>query len=473
MINKSKIKEIMPALNPEKRIGSFNEVETGFTDESAFKEASRCLGCKARPCVSGCPVGVDIPEFIKCVVNRDLKSSYEIILKNNSFPAICGRVCPQEKQCEAKCVRGKTGEPVAIGRLERYVSDKHMEAEPKNFTENKNSANISHPLKHKIAVVGSGPSGLTCAAELLKFGFEVTVFEALHALGGVLAYGIPEFRLPKKILNYELRKLKENGAKIITNVIIGKSFSIDELFSSGFDAVYIASGAGLPRFMNIPGEGLAGVFAANEFLTRVNLMKAHEEKYDTPIIKPKHVVVVGGGNVAMDAARCAQRLGPEKVTVIYRRTENEMPARKDEILHAKEEKIEFLFLSNPVEFIGENGKVAGVRYNKMKLGSADNSGRKSVILESDEIFEINADAVIVAIGNGSNTLIRDSAPGIEFDGKGRIAVEPETTKTSAPYIYAGGDVVTGAATVILAMGAGKKAARQIKSDLEAKHLLGG
>ncbi len=468
MINKNKFKETMPVLNPEERINNFDEVETGFTDESAFKEASRCLGCKARPCVSGCPVGVDIPEFIKYVASKNLKSSYEIIIKNNFFPAICGRVCPQEKQCEAACIRGKAGEPVAIGRLERYVADKNMRHESKIIYENENSANISHPFKHKIAIVGSGPSGLACAAELLKFGFDVTIFEALHAPGGVLAYGIPEFRLPKKILNYELEKLKENGAKIITDIIIGKSLSVDELFSSGFSAVYIASGAGLPRFMNISGEGLCGVYSANEFLTRINLMKAHEDEYDTPILKPKHVVVIGGGNVAMDAARCAKRMSPEKVTVIYRRTENEMPARKDEILHAKEEGIEFLFLSNLIEFFGEKGRVTGVKYMKMKLSFADDSGRKSVIPQSDEIFEVKADAVIVAVGNDSNTLIREDASSIEFDSKGRIAADPETTKTSRPYVYAGGDIVTGAATVILAMGAGKKAARQISIDLTSK-----
>lgn len=468
MINKSKFKEPMPALTPQERVKNFSEVETGLTDESALKEAFRCFNCKNRPCVSGCPVGVDISEFIKCITEQDLKSSYEIITKNNSFPAMCGRVCPQEKQCEAKCIRGKTGEPVAIGRLERYVADKNMETESINSCESKISTNISHTPKHKIAVVGSGPSGLTCAAELLKFGFDVTVFEALHTAGGVLAYGIPEFRLPKKILNYELKKLKENGAKIITDAVIGKCLSVDELFSSGFSAIYIASGAGLPRFMNIKGEGLAGVFAANEFLTRINLMKAHLEEYDTPILKPKNVVVVGGGNVAMDAARCAKRLNPEKVTVIYRRTEDEMPARKDEIIHAKEEGVEFLFLSNPVEFAGENGKVTGVRYNKMKISSHDNSGKKSVIPESNKIFEIKADAVIVAIGNSSNALIRECAPGIEFNSHGRIVTNPETTMTSRPYIYAGGDIVTGAATVILAMGTGKRAARQIRSDLEAK-----
>ncbi len=467
MINKNNFKETMPALTPEERIKNFNEVETGLTDESALKEACRCLGCKARPCVSGCPVGIDIPEFIKHIVNKDLKSSYEVILKNNFFPAICGRVCPQEKQCEARCVRGKTGEPVAIGRLERYAADKNMESEPKIKRENKNPANILPSCKHKIAIVGSGPSGLTCAAELLKLGFDVTVFEALHIPGGVLAYGIPEFRLPKKILNYELEKLKKSGAKIITNMVIGKSLSIDELFSLGYSAVYIASGAGLPKFMNIPGEGLSGVYSANEFLTRINLMKAHEENYDTPIVKSKNVIVIGGGNVAMDAARCAKRLGSDKVTVVYRRTENEMPARKDEILHTKEEGIEFLFLSSPAEFLGGNGKVKGVGYIKMKLSDADNFGRKSVTAQSDKVFEIKADTVIVAIGNDPNNLIKDSAPGIEFDSKGRIIADVETTKTSRPFVYAGGDTVTGAATVILAMGAGKRAAQQINSDLKS------
>ncbi len=459
MINNSKIKEIMPTQNPKERSKHFNEVELGFSDEFALKEAKRCLNCKARPCVKGCPVGVQIPDFIKSICDNDFIGAYNLIVKDNSFPAICGRVCPQEKQCEAMCVRGKMGEPVSIGRLERFVADKFIKSGLKSkVLENKKTG-------HKVAVIGSGPSGLACASELSNFGHEVTIFEALHEVGGVLTYGIPEFRLPRNILNYEIENLKNKGVKIVTDTVAGKSFSIGDLFKEGYKAVYIASGAGLPKFMNIPGEGMPGVYSANEFLTRINLMKAYKEDYDTPIIKPKNVVVVGGGNVAMDAARCAVRLGAEKVTVMYRRTEDEMPARKDEIHHAKEEGIEFLLLSNPIKYFGDGAKVEGVEYIKMKPGEVDSSGRRSVVPINEETYKMEADTVIVAIGNASNPIIKNSCPEIEFDERGRIKVDPETLETSYKSVYAGGDIVTGAATVILAMGAGKKAAYSINKRL--------
>lgn len=458
MINKSKLKEKMPMASAEIRIKNFEEVELGYSEEDAINEASRCLNCKNKPCVSGCPVNVKIPDFIKNIKEKDFSKSYEIICEDNSFPAICGRVCPQEKQCEKKCIRGKSGEPVAIGRLERFVADYNIDEKYENL-------NINQINSHKIAVIGCGPSGLACASELLKFGCDVTIFEALHEPGGVLSYGIPEFRLPRNILKKEIDKLVKNGFKIEKNIIIGKSLSIQNLFENGFKAVYISTGAGLPRFMNIPGEGLSGVYCANEFLTRINLMKSYKEEYDTPIVKPKKVLVIGGGNVAMDAARCARRLGNPEVTIMYRRTEDEMPARKDEITHAKEEGVKFLFLSNPVEFFGENGKACGAKYNKMQLSEEDNTGRRSVIPISDEKFDIFADTIIVAIGNDSNKMIKEASRDIKFDDRGRIIADPETLRTTQPFVYAGGDIVTGAATVILAMGAGKKAAKQIMHDI--------
>lgn len=458
MINKSKTKEKMPTVSAEIRIKNFEEVELGYSEESAVNEASRCLGCKNKPCVSGCPVNVKIPDFIKNIREKNFSKSYEIICEDNSFPAICGRVCPQEKQCEKKCIRGKSGEPVAIGRLERFVADYNISKKYENL-------NINSINSHKIAVIGCGPSGLACASELLKFGYDVTIFEALHEPGGVLSYGIPEFRLPRNILKKEIDKLIKNGLKIKKNIIIGKSLSIQDLFENGFKAVYISTGAGLPRFMNIPGEGLSGVYCANEFLTRINLMKSYKEEYDTPIVTPQKVLVIGGGNVAMDAARCARRMGNPEVTVMYRRTENEMPARKDEIMHAKEEGIKFLFLSNPVEFVGEKGRVTGAKYNKMKLSEEDNTGRKSVIPISDEKFDVLADTIIVAIGNDSNKMIKEASDDIKFDNRGRIITEPNTLRTTQRFVYAGGDIVTGAATVILAMGAGKKAAKQIMHDI--------
>ncbi len=461
MINKSKEKEPMPVQSPEKRIKNFDEVELGYTDEIALKEAQRCLNCKNKPCVAGCPVGVKISEFISQICKGDYKSAYEIISQNNSFPAVCGRVCPQEKQCEAVCMRGKMGEPVAIGRLERFVADKSF-----SCNKFKNKYNNTPVQKHKIAVVGSGPAGLTCASELSKKGFDVTIFEALHCIGGVLSYGIPQFRLPRKILDKEIQSLKENGVKIITDAVIGKSLSIDKIFEKGYSAVYISTGAGLPKFMGIKGESLSGIYSANEFLTRINLMKAHDDKYDTPLTNIKNVIVVGGGNVAMDAARCAIRVGAESVTVMYRRSEAEMPARLDEINHAKEEGIKFSFLSNPVEFYGEDGRVLGAKYLKMKFSEEDDTGRRSVVPVSDEKFDMKADTVIVAIGNGANSLITDSTEGLECDSRGRIVIKKGETRTSKKGVYAGGDIVTGAATVILAMGAGKKAAEEIAEDLQ-------
>lgn len=475
MFNKSKVKEIMPMLLPEIRIKNFCEVELGLNDKSALLEAERCLNCKNSPCVKGCPVGVEIPKFIKFIKNGDIDSAYETILKNNIFPAVCGRVCPQEKQCESMCVRGKTGEPVAIGSLERYCADKSLnyECRDKNKAKEQKTKCISEAKVHKIAVVGSGPSGLTCASELAELGCEVTVFEALHTSGGVLAYGIPEFRLPRKVLNRELENLKDKGVDIVNNVVVGKSISINSLFEEGYSAVYISSGAGLPKFMNIPGEGLSGIYCANEFLTRVNLMHAQEEKYDTPIVPPKNVIIVGGGNVAMDAARVAKRLGAEKVTVMYRRTETEMPARKAEIFHAKEEGIEFLFLSNPIRFLGENGKLTKVECIKMRTAQEDSSGRKSVVPIEGSEFNISVDTAVIAVGNSPNTIIKSTESGLDFDSRGRITVNSDTMQTSRKFVYAGGDAVTGAATVILAMGAGKKAAHRIFHDLNNAELEDG
>lgn len=467
MFNKSKIKEIMPMLLPEIRVKNFCEVELGLNDKSALLESERCLNCKNPPCVKGCPVGVEIPKFIQFIKNGDTNSAYKTILKDNIFPAVCGRVCPQEKQCESLCVRGKTGEPVAIGSLERYCADKSLnyECSDEDKVKNKKTKCISEINAHKIAVVGSGPSGLTCASELAELGCEVTVFEALHTPGGVLAYGIPEFRLPRKVLDRELENLKNKGVNIVNNVVVGKSISINSLFEEGYSAIYISSGAGLPKFMNIPGEGLSGIYCANEFLTRVNLMHAQKENYDTPIVPPQNAIIVGGGNVAMDAARVAKRLGAKKVTVVYRRTENEMPARKAEISHAKEEGIEFLFLSNPKRFLGENGKLTEVECIKMQIDKEDSSGRKSVIPIEGSEFRIPVDMAVIAVGNSPNTIIKNSESGLDFDSRGRIIIDSDTMQTSRKFIYAGGDAVTGAATVILAMGAGKKAAHRIVYDL--------
>lgn len=461
MINKSKEKEIMSTQKPSERIKNFDEVEYGYSEESAVKEASRCLSCKSKPCVSACPIGIDIPGFINKIKIGDLKSACDIVNKSNPFPEICGRVCPQEKQCEQACIRRKTGEPVAIGSLERYISD---------YAENskKFDIEISSPkLKnYKVAVVGSGPSGLTCAFELAKKGFGVTVFEALHEFGGVLAYGIPKFRLPKSILNRAINKLKKCNVEMINNCSVGNTITVDELLNDGYSAVYIASGAGLPKFMNIKGEGLSGVYCANEFLTRINLMNAHNPKYDTPLTELGNVVVIGGGNVAIDAARCARRLSSGEVTVMYRRGENEMPARLSEIKHAREENIKFEFLKNPVEFVGNDmGVVKEVKYRDTQYGEIDSSGRKSVIPVSEEIHKISADTIIIAIGNGINSVITRSTPSLDYDKSGKIVIKSGFTRTSKRFVYAGGDAVIGAATVILAIDSGKKAALEISEDL--------
>lgn len=442
------------------RARNFEEVSLGYTPEEALNEAKRCLNCRNKPCVNGCPVGVRIPEFIENIVNGDIPAAYEIIKSTNSLPAVCGRVCPQENQCEGKCIRGLKGEPVAIGRLERFCADYMADKEPEIIK--------SVPNGHKVAIIGSGPSGLTCASDLAKLGYHVTIFEAFHTAGGVLMYGIPEFRLPKSTVQHEIDGLKKLGVEIKTDMVIGKILSVDELFEMGYESVFIGSGAGLPNFMGIPGEGLVGVFSANEYLTRTNLMKAYLDEYDTPIIKSKHVAVVGGGNVAMDAARCAMRLGAERVYVIYRRSEAEMPARKEEVHHAKEEGIEFVYLTNPTEIIGdENGRVCGIKCIKMQLGEPDARGRASVteIPNSEHIIPI--DTAIMSIGTSPNPLIRSTTSGLETNKRGCLIVD-ENMLTTKEGVYAGGDAVTGAATVILAMGAGKTAAKAIDEYIKSK-----
>ncbi|MBQ4551349.1 MAG: NADPH-dependent glutamate synthase [Clostridia bacterium] len=452
----------MPVQDPQIRSGNFSEVALGYTKEQAIDEAQRCLHCKHKPCIAGCPVKVHIPEFIAKVAAGDFEAAYQIISESSALPAVCGRVCPQESQCEKMCVRGVKGESVAIGRLERFVADYHN-------AHSEVSAAKPQMNGHKVAVVGSGPSGLTCAGDLARKGYDVTIFEALHLAGGVLVYGIPEFRLPKSIVQREIDQLKALGVKIETNVIIGRTITIDELMQEyGFEAVFIGSGAGLPKFMNIPGENLKGVYSANEFLTRTNLMKAYQPDATTPIRKGKHVAVVGGGNVAMDAARCARRLGAE-VTIIYRRTEAELPARLEEIEHAKEEGIIFRFLTNPLEIIGDaNGWVAAARCQKMQLGEPDASGRRRPVPIEGAEEVIPLDTVIMALGTSPNPLIRDTTDGLDTQRWGGIIVEEETGKTSREGVYAGGDAVTGAATVILAMGAGKTAAAAIDEMIQKK-----
>ena len=459
MANMSPRKNEMPCQDPEVRAGNFDEVALGYTEEQATDEAKRCLKCKNRPCMQGCPVGVRIPEFIEKVAAGEFEEAYGIITDTNALPAVCGRVCPQENQCEGKCVRGIKGEPVGIGRLERYVADYHN-----THKENAEEPEIKKNGK-RVAVVGSGPAGLTCAGVLAKKGYEVTVYEALHTAGGVLAYGIPEFRLPKKILKTEVDGLKKMGVKILTNVVIGKTLTLEEICDE-YDSVFLGTGAGLPQFMNIKGENLCGVYSSNEFLTRINLMKAYEENARTPLYRPKKAVVVGGGNVAMDSARCARRLGAE-VTIVYRRTENELPARKEEVENAKEEGVVFHMLASPVEAIGdENGWVKAVKCEIMKLGEADASGRAKPV-PSGEYFTIEADCFIVAIGTTPNPLIKKTSEGLEFDKKGCIVTD-ESNRTTKEGVYAGGDVVTGAATVISAMGAGKTAAESIDGYLSEK-----
>lgn len=451
----------MPELDPDIRNKSFEEVALGYTPEMALNEAKRCLNCKNRPCMSGCPVNVQIPDFIERIANGDFKGAYEKISETSSLPAVCGRVCPQESQCEGKCVRGIKGESVAIGRLERFAADYFRENHEFSAPE------ISKNGK-KVAVIGGGPAGLACAGDLAKLGYSVTIFEAFHAAGGVLVYGIPEFRLPKSIVNSEIENLKKLGVEIKTDMVIGKILSVDEIIDSGFDAVFIGSGAGLPMFMGIEGEGSVGVYSANEFLTRINLMKAYRDDYDTPIKHSKSVAVVGGGNVAMDAARCAKRLGADKVYIIYRRGEEEMPARKEEIHHAKEEGIELKLLCNPTKIVSdENSRVTGIECIKMELGEPDSSGRRRPQEIEGSEFVTEADAVIMAIGTSPNPLIRSTTEGIEANKRGCLIVN-EDLQTTKERVYAGGDAVTGAATVILAMGAGKRAAESIHKSLSSK-----
>lgn len=462
MPNMSLKKNEMPIQEADVRNKNFKEVTLGYSEVQAIDEASRCLNCKNKPCVSGCPVHIDIPEFIKHVKENEMEKAYEVIHMSSSLPAVCGRVCPQESQCEAKCIRGIKGEAVAIGRLERYVADTHN-AQP--------SLGVNIPEKNgkKVAVIGSGPSGLTCAGDLAKKGYEVTIFEALHVAGGVLVYGIPEFRLPKSIVAKEVETLKSLGVTIETNCVIGKTITVDELLGEfHFDAIFIGSGAGLPRFMDIPGENLKGVYSANEFLTRINLMKSYKENSDTPIMHGKNVCVVGGGNVAMDAARCAKRLGAENVYIVYRRSMEELPARKEEVLHAEEEGIIFKLLNNPKEILGDEHKfVKQIKCVEMVLGEADQSGRRRPIEKADSDFLIDVDVVIMAIGTSPNPLIKSTTKGLSTDKHGCIIAD-ETGLTSKEYVYAGGDAVTGAATVILAMGAGKDAAKAIDEKLRSK-----
>ena len=458
MPNMSLKKNEMPVQSPDVRNKNFSEVALGYTEEQAIDEAKRCLNCKNHPCVSGCPVNISIPEFIKEVAEGNFEEAYKVITRQSSLPAVCGRVCPQETQCEHNCVRGIKGEPVAIGRLERFVADYHN-ANSKELPEKPASNG------HKVAVVGSGPSGLTCAGDLAKKGYSVTVFEALHVAGGVLVYGIPEFRLPKAIVAREIETLKALGVEIKTDCVIGKLFSVDELFEMGYEAVYIGSGAGLPRFMGIEGENLKGVYSANEFLTRINLMKAYREGSATPIYHAKKVAVCGGGNVAMDAARCAKRFGADEVYIVYRRGENELPARKEEVEHAKEEGVIFKLLTNPTKILkGENGFVCGMECVEMELGEPDASGRRRPVVKEESEFVLDVDCVIMAIGTSPNPLIKSTTKGLETEKHGCIVAD-ETGLTSRENVYAGGDAVTGAATVILAMGAGKTAARSIDEKL--------
>ena len=463
MPNMSPKKAPMPSQDPNVRNKNFLEVATGYTEEVAIEEAQRSLNCKHRPCVIGCPVHIAIPDFIKEVAQGNFAGAYDVISQSSSLPAVCGRVCPQESQCESKCVRGIKTEPVGIGRLERFVADWHNAQT--DVKVNKPESN-----GHKVAIVGSGPAGLTCAGDLAKKGYDVTVFEALHLAGGVLVYGIPEFRLPKSIVQKEVDTLKELGVKVETNMVIGRVLSIDELMDDyGFESVFIGSGAGLPRFMNIPGENLCGVYSANEFLTRTNLMKAYKDDSTTPIMHAKKVAVVGGGNVAMDAARCAKRLGAEEVYIVYRRSEEELPARKEEVEHAKEEGIIFKLLNNPVEILGnEDEFVTGMKCIKMELGEPDASGRRRPVEIPGSEFVLDVDAVVISIGTSPNPLIKATTKGLDTQKWGGIIAD-ENGLTSREGVYAGGDAVTGAATVILAMGAGKTAAAAIDEYIQNKN----
>lgn len=463
MPNMSLTKVKMPEQDPKIRNRNFLEVTLGYTEEMAIEEAKRCLTCKHKPCVAGCPVNVKIPEFISLVAEGKFEEAYMKVQETNSLPAICGRVCPQESQCEKYCVRAVKGEPVGIGRLERFVADWYMS------NVKKEAVNIEKNGR-KVAVIGAGPAGLTCAGDLAKMGYDVTVFEAFHIPGGVLMYGIPEFRLPKALVQKEIQSLKDLGVEIQTNMVIGKVYSLDELKADGFEALFIGSGAGLPSFMGIPGENLNGVYSANEFLTRINLMKAYKfPDCDTPVKVGKNVVVVGGGNVAMDAARSAKRLGAENVYIVYRRSEAEMPARTEEIHHAKEEEIIFKLLTNPTKIIGsEDGWVKGMECVEMELGEPDSSGRRRPVVKKDSEHVIDVETVVIAIGQSPNPLIKSTTPDLQTQSWGGIIVEEETGETSVEGVYAGGDAVTGAATVILAMGAGKKAAKAIDEYIKKK-----
>ena len=452
----------MPVQEPDVRNKNFEEVALGYTYDMAVNEARRCLNCKNKACVGACPVGIDIPAFIERVANEDMEGAFEVLSQYTSLPAVCGRVCPQESQCEGKCVRGIKGESVGIGRLERFVADFHREhcnTQPKMPEQN----------GHKVAVIGAGPSGLTVAGDLAKTGYDVTIYEALHLAGGVLVYGIPEFRLPKKIVEKEIDNLKAIGVKVETNMVIGKVLTIDEIFEMGNEAIFVGSGAGLPRFMNIPGESLKGVYSANEFLTRINLMKAYTEGSKTPIQDAKRVAVVGGGNVAMDAARSAKRLGAEEVYIVYRRGMDELPARKEEVEHAEEEGIIFKTLCNPTEIFGnEDGMVKGMNCVEMELGEPDESGRRRPVVKEGSEFELDVDCVIMAIGTSPNPLIRSTTPGLDANNRGCLITKDDSGLTTREGVYAGGDAVTGAATVILAMGAGKAAAKAIDEYIQNK-----
>ena len=461
MANMNPKKTPVPEQDPKVRATNFEEVCLGYTPEQAMEETARCLNCKNPLCRQGCPVSVRIPEFISKVAAGEFEEAYEIITSTNLLPAVCGRVCPQEKQCESKCIRGIKGESVGIGALERFVADYHRTHKAENSPKIERNG-------HKVAVVGSGPSGLTCAGSLAKMGYEVTVFEAFHKAGGVLVYGIPEFRLPKAIVQNEIDELKTLGVNIVTNAIVGRSFSIDELFEEGYEAVFIGSGAGLPQFMNIPGENLLGVYSANEYLTRINLMKAYLDEYDTPIKRAKNIAIVGGGNVAMDAARCAKRMGADNVYVVYRRGMEELPARREEVHHAIDEGIEFRLLNNPTQILGdENGYVKGIECIQMELGEPDASGRRRPVAKEGSEFVLDVDAVIISIGTIPNPLIKSTTDGLETTPKGCIVAD-ETGKTSREGVFAGGDAVTGAATVILAMEAGKKSAEAIDAYIQNK-----
>ena len=462
MADMSLTKNPMPEQDPVVRAHNFEEVALGYTKELAVAEAKRCLSCPNPLCRTGCPVSVRIPEFIAKIVEEDFDAAYDILTSTNSLPAVCGRVCPQEKQCESKCVRGKKGESVAIGRLERFVADYH------NAKKDKAPVEVPVSNGHKVAVIGSGPSGLTCAGDLRKMGYDVTIFEAFHKSGGVLVYGIPQFRLPKEIVQVEIDNLVAMGVKIVNNAVIGKSETVDELFEDGFEAVYIGSGAGLPQFLHIPGENLLGVYSANEILTRTNLMKAYRDDYDTPLKHFHNVAVIGGGNVAMDAARVAKRLGDGHVYITYRRGMDELPARKEEVEHAVAEGIEFQLLNNPVSVVGdENGRVTGIELIRQELGEPDEKGRRSPVAVEGSNWVLQCDAVIIAIGTSPNPLIRSTTPNLNITRKGAIETD-ENGKTSREGIFCGGDAATGAATVILAMGAGKIGARSIDEYIKSK-----